>query len=88
MVDVFIICHKLRQILIDIQSNPPKRPQSAVSDVEGVEYLGIRRVRILTSYDSNRVLSILHDTLIATEFLSPSVITVELTALYFSVYVG
>ena len=25
-------------ILIDLQSNPPKRPQCAANDVEGVEY--------------------------------------------------
>ena len=31
-------------VLIDLQSNPPKRLQSAANDVEGVEYRRLRHV--------------------------------------------
>ena len=45
VLDEFIICQKLwhksnlkNTLLIDPETNPPKRPQSAAIDVEGVEY--------------------------------------------------
>ena len=56
-------------VLIDLQSNPPKRPQSAANDVEGVGFTMCE----FTSHNFSRVTSILHDAWLTTEFLSPSV---------------
>jgi len=50
VLDVFIICQKSRTsdlkntvlvlyVLIDLQSNPPKHPQSVANDVEGTSIL-------------------------------------------------
>ena len=54
VLDVFITCQILRHVqlifkktvleLIDFQSNPPMRPQSAANDVEGVEYCRLHHV--------------------------------------------
>ena len=40
-------------VLIEFQSNPPKHPQSAANDVEGIEYCWFHHVSILISYDSS-----------------------------------
>ena len=53
--------------LLDLQSNPPKRPQSAANDVEGVEYCQLH-------HSFSRVASILHDSWLTIEFLSPSML--------------
>ena len=65
----FVICQKLRHVQVilkyrtrtDLQSNPPKRPQPSANIVEGIENRWLHHVRILTSYDSSLVTSILHN---------------------------
>ena len=82
MLDVFNNYQKLRHVqvilkipylyvFIELQSNRPKRPQSAANDVERVVYRRIHHVWILTSHDSIRVTTILHDALLSTEFFRP-----------------
>ena len=61
-------------MLIDLQSNPPKRPQSAANDVQGVENRQLHHVQILNAHDSSRVTSILHGARLIIELLSPSVL--------------
>ena len=84
VLDVYIICQKSLHIqvikkmmysyvLINIQSNLSKRPQSAANDVESVEYRRLHHVWILTLCYS-RVTFILHDSWLTTDFLSPFVL--------------
>jgi hypothetical protein len=40
-------------VLLDLGTNPLKRPQSAANDVEGVEYCRLHHVWILTSHESH-----------------------------------
>ena len=95
--DVFIICQRLRHVqlilknvvlvLISFQSNPQKLPQSATQDMEGVEYHRLHHVWIFTSYVLVESLPFFTTLDFKWVSIALSVITVELTALYYSVYV-
>ena len=92
VLDVFIICQKLRHIqvieknviliLIDSPSYSPKCPQSAANDVEGVEYRRLHHVWIW------HLMSHIHSAWHLTYnwvSIALYVLTIELTVLYCSV---
>ena len=74
-------------VLIDLQSNPLKCPQSIANDVEDIEYHQLHHVWILTSHDSSSQIYSAWGLTYNWVSIALCLVTVELTVLYYSVYV-
>ena len=74
-------------VSIDFQSNAPKRPQSTANDVEGVEYRCLHHLWILISLVLVSSHSFCTSLDLQLKFIALCVITIELTAIYCSVYI-